>query len=70
MLRKLAKYYSVLPKEVRVFVEYILPSAVLTALIDYLTTLEINDVYVASFINIVLIFLRQLRPRVKKLSGK
>lgn len=55
--------YEKLPKELHVFVEYILPSAVLTAVIDYLTGLEINDVYVAGIINLVLVFLREIKPR-------
>ena len=61
-------FYEKLPKEFKVFVEYILPSAVLTALIDYLTTLKIESVYVAAIINLVLIFLRELKPRVERLK--
>jgi len=61
-------FYEKLPKEVKVFVEYILPSAVLTALIDYLTTLKIESIYVAAIINLVLIFLRELKPRVERLK--
>ena len=61
-------FYDKLPKEFKVFVEYILPSAVLTALIDYLTTLKIESVYVAAIINMVLIFLRELKPRVERLK--
>jgi len=61
-------YEKLLPKEVKVFVEYILPSAVLTALIDYLTTLKIESIYVAAIINLVLIFLRELKPRVERLK--
>jgi len=61
-------FYNKLPKEFKVFVEYILPSAVLTALIDYLTSLKIDCVYVAAIINLVLIFLRELKPRVERLK--
>ena len=61
-------FYDKLPKEVKVFVEYILPSAVLTALIEYLTTLKIESIYVAAIINLVLIFLRELKPRVERLK--
>jgi TM2 domain-containing membrane protein YozV len=63
---KIIEFYNKLPKEVKVFVEYILPSAIITALIDYLTNLKINDVYVAGLINIVLIFLRQIKPRYEE----
>lgn len=68
MAKKKVSFYAKLPKEVRVFVEYILPSAILTSLIDYLTGLEIDNVYVIGIINIVLIFLRELKPRVKRLQ--
>lgn len=67
-MKKLKELYNKLPKEAKVFVEYILPSAVLTALIDYLSGLEINDVYVAGVINIVLIFLRQVKPRLERIK--
>jgi TM2 domain-containing membrane protein YozV len=63
------EFYAKLPKEVKVFVEYILPSAIITALIDYMATLTIESVYVAGFINIVLIFLRQIKPRYERLKG-
>ena len=64
----LKEFYEKLPQEVHVFIEYILPSAVLTALVDYLTNLKVDDVYVAGVINIVLIFLRQIKPRVERLQ--
>lgn len=64
----LKELYSKLPSEVTVFIEYILPSVILTALIDYLTALKINDVYVAAIINLVLIFLRELKPRYERLK--
>lgn len=67
---KLKEYYAKLPDEVTVFIEYILPSAIITALIDYITSLEVNDVYVAGVVNIVLIFLRQLKPRYDRLRSK
>jgi TM2 domain-containing membrane protein YozV len=64
------EWYAKLPKEVHVFLEYILPSAILTALIDYLTGLKIDDIYIAGAINIILIFLRQIKPRYERLQGK
>lgn len=67
-MSELKVFYEKLPKEAKVFVEYILPSAVLTALIDYLTNLKLNDIYVAGLINIVLIFLRQVKPRYERLT--
>jgi len=67
-MSELKVFYEKLPKEVKVFVEYILPSAVLTAAIDYLTNLKLNDVYVVGIINIVLIFLRQVKPRYERLT--
>lgn len=68
-MSKLKVWYGKLPKEVTVFIEYILPSAILTALVDYLTNLKINDVYVAGLVNIVLIFLRQIKPRYERIRG-
>lgn len=68
-MRTIFGYYEKLPKEVKVFIEYILPSAILTALVNYLTELQVNDVYIAGLINIVLIFLRQLKPRYERLRG-
>lgn len=67
MLRKIVGFYQKLPKEVRVFFEYILPAAILTALIDYMATFEFNNVYVAGVVNLVLIFLRQIKPRYERL---
>jgi len=67
-MAKIKEIYAKLPREVTVFIEYILPSAVLTALVDYLTGLEVKDIYVAGLINIVLIFLRQIKPRVERLK--
>jgi hypothetical protein len=69
MLEKIKALYAKLPKEIKVFVEYILPSAVITALIDYLTSLQINDVYIAGLINLLLIFLREIKPRREKRLG-
>ncbi len=68
-MNKLKELYGKLPKEAKVFVEYILPSAIITALVDYLGGLEFNDVYVAAVVNVVLIFLRQLKPRYERLKS-
>ena len=68
-LNKFLEFYAKLPKEVRVFIEYILPSAIITALVDYLAVLQIENIYIAAIINIVLIFLRQAKPRIVKLRG-
>lgn len=57
------EWYAKLPKEVRIFIEYILPAAIIAALIDYLQLLQIDNVYVAGIVNLVLIFLRELKPR-------
>lgn len=64
------EFYLRLPKEVTVFVEYILPSAIITAFVDYLAVIEIENVYVAAIINIVLIFLRQIKPRYERLKSQ
>jgi len=63
---RIIELYNRLPKEVKVFIEYILPSAIITALVDYLTNLKIDDIYIAGLINIVLIFLREVKPRYEE----
>lgn len=63
----LKDWYGKLPKEVKVFVEYILPSAIITAAIDYFGTLEINNEYVLAGVNLLLIFLRNVKPRYQSL---
>ena len=63
---KIKEWYGKLPDEVTVLIEYIIPSAIITAIIEYATSLEINNVYIAGAVNIVLIFLRQIKPRFAK----
>ena len=65
-MEKIKQLYAKLPKEITVFIEYILPSAIITALIQYLVGLEINNVYLAGAINIILIFLREIKPRYER----
>lgn len=69
MFGKIKAIYDRLPKEVKVFVEYILPSAIITSLVDYLAGLEINNIYVVTVINLILIFLRELKPRFQRLKS-
>jgi hypothetical protein len=64
---KIKKTYEKLPKEFRVFVEYILPSAIVTAGIDYFSGLEVNDLYLGFAVNLILIFLREVKPRYEKI---
>ena len=67
-MKKLKEFYGKLPPEVTVFIEYILPSAILTALIQYLTELEVSGVATAAIINVLLIFLRELKPRFERMK--
>ena len=67
MLEKMKELYGKVPKEVKIFIEYILPSAIVTAGIDYFSKLEVNDVYLAFGINLFLIFLREIKPRYERL---
>jgi TM2 domain-containing membrane protein YozV len=69
-MKKIIEFYKNLPKEFRIFIEFILPSAIITALIDYLTNLKINDLYIAGAVNIVLIFLREIKPRIEERKQK
>ena len=66
-MKKLKKFYAKLPKEVKIFLEYILPSAVIAAAVDYFGSLEINNAYVLGAVNLLLIFLRNLKPRYQQL---
>ena len=67
-MKKLKALYDKLPKEVKVLLEYILPSAIVTALIGWLSELEIDNAYVLAAVNIVLIFLREIKPRYERLK--
>jgi len=67
-MKKLKELYGKLPKEVKVFLEFILPSAILVALIDYLSVLEFDNVLLVGLINVILIFLRELKPRYERLQ--
>jgi hypothetical protein len=69
-MKKIIEFYKSLPKEFRIFIEFILPSAIVTALIEYLTNLKINDLYVAGAVNIILIFLREIKPRIEARKQK
>ena len=70
---KLKEMYNSLPQEVKIFVEYILPSAVVTAAVDYLKALDVSNPIVAlvvyALVNLGLIFLRNLKPRYERLKN-
>ena len=68
-MNKLKELYAKLPKEVTIFLEYILPSAILAALIEYLGGLELDNTLVMGIVNIILIFLRQLKPRIQAIKS-
>ena len=55
-----------LPKEVKV-IPYILVSGALTALVDYLTELKLDDKFLMATINLVIIFLVQAKPRFERM---
>ena len=55
-----------LPKEVKV-IPYILVSGALTALVDYLTELKLDDRLLMAAINLVIIFLVQAKPRFESM---
>ena len=67
-MKKFKELYGKLPQEVKIFLEYILPAAILTALIDYLGGIDLENTTVMAVINIALIFLRQLKPRYDRLK--
>ena len=64
----LKELYNKLPEELKIFFEYLLPSVLIAFGIDYLTKLEVNNVFLALGVNIGLIFLRQIKPRYERLK--
>jgi len=63
----LVEKWDDLPKEVKVL-PYLIISAVVTVLVDYLTTLKVDNVIIMAAANIVLVFLQQTRSRIGKIS--
>jgi hypothetical protein len=65
MRKKFFKRWDTLPKEFKVL-PYVAVSGAVVALIDYLGELNFDDKLLMAFINIVLVFLAQLKGRIGK----
>ena len=63
--KNLVKIYEGLPKEVKVL-PYIVGSAVLAALIDYLKVIQIDNAITMAVVNIVIVVLVELNKRRTK----
>jgi hypothetical protein len=58
MRKKMLEFYKSLPKELRVL-PYILLSGAVVALIDYLSTFEVNNAFYMGIINLAIVFLKE-----------
>jgi hypothetical protein len=67
MLEKISILWNKLPAEVKVAL-YISASYGLSSIIIELSKLQINNTYLAIALNILLVFLRELKPRVERLT--
>lgn len=65
MLDKISEIWGKLPAEVKVAI-YISASYGLSAVIVELGRLQINNVWLAIALNIFLVFLKELKPRVDR----
>ena len=63
--RGFSVWYSGLPKEVRVL-PYLILSALITAAVDYFTSLKVDNLIVMAVANIGLIFLKQAKTRLSQ----
>ena len=69
MIEKIKELWSKLPAEVKVAM-YIASSYGLSAIIVELGKINVNNVWLAILINIVLVFLKELSPRIERLRQK
>ena len=68
-MNKVSEVWGKLPAEIKVAV-YISASYGLSAVIVELGKLEINNVWLAIALNIFLVFLKELKPRVDRIKGQ
>lgn len=67
LFNKAKKLYGKLPSEFKVAIEYLIPSYLVTVAIEELSKVESNKLVVLILTNILLIFLRQIKPRFERL---
>jgi hypothetical protein len=65
MRKDFFKKWDALPKEFKVL-PYVAVSGAVVALVDYLGELNFDDKLLMAFVNIVLVFLTQLKSRIGK----
>jgi hypothetical protein len=66
-MKKIAEIWGKLPAEIKVAL-YLAASYGLSAVIIELGKLEISNVWLAIALNILLVFLKELKPRVERLQ--
>ncbi|MFA6315623.1 MAG: hypothetical protein WC648_04640 [Candidatus Paceibacterota bacterium] len=69
MLEKIKRFWEKLPAEIKVAV-YLAVSYGMAAVITELSNMEISNKWLAIAINILLVFLRELKPRIAKIKGE
>jgi hypothetical protein len=68
-MNKISELWGKLPAEVKVAL-YIAASYGLSAFIVELSKLQISNVWLAILLNIFLVFLKELKPRIERVRGK
>jgi hypothetical protein len=69
VLEKIKRFWEKLPAEIKVAV-YLAVSYGMAAVITELSNMEISNKWLAIAINILLVFLRELKPRIAKIKGE
>lgn len=69
MIEKITCFWGKLPAEVKVAL-YLAASYGLAAIITELSSMEIANKWLAIGINILLVFLKELKPRIAKIKGE
>jgi len=67
MLKKLSELWGKLPAEIKVAL-YISASYGLSAIIVKLGNIQVDNDWLAIAINILLVFLKELKPRIERIS--
>lgn len=68
-IKLIGYYYNMLPKEVKVAM-YIALSFGLADVIKQIGLIEVNNTWLAIIINILLVFLKQLQPRLETYKNR
>jgi hypothetical protein len=67
-MKKIAELWNKLPAEVKVAL-YLAASYGLSAVVVELAKVQVSNTWLAILINILLVFLKELKPRVDRIRG-